>query len=224
MAPLLAGLLLLQSVTLTAGQEIRLADTEVRLGDLASGGRADQDAYVVASVPEGGRRELTRSDLARLVNRRLPGVTVLLGGPEDGAVTLVGPPRPDKAGAPDADCLRLVSAIPTGRVIRPEDAAPASCDGVAAPVSFDRVSGVVRAGADLRPGDNLGRLFIPDVVGDKGDEVTIYVAVGPVVITRQVEALEPAKSGERLFVRDQEGDVFSVPFRSGTDNEKEEEQ
>lgn len=46
-----------------------------------------------------------------------------------------------------------------------------------------------------------------------GDQVMLRAGAGPIVVERQVEALQSARPGERLFVRTAEGAVFAISFQ-----------
>jgi flagella basal body P-ring formation protein FlgA len=90
---------------------------------------------------------------------------------------------------------------------------PCEATKVGAPVRFDRRASALRASAPLPAGTRLGRLALsaaPDI--DKGDELTLRSTVGPVSVERQVVALQPGRSGGRVFVRDAEGQVMSAPL------------
>lgn len=62
------------------------------------------------------------------------------------------------------------------------------------------------------------RTYLGHVVGqaeplvDKGEVLTLRSSVGPVIIERTVIAMQPARSGGRIFVRDAEGNVFAAPL------------
>ena len=51
----------------------------------------------------------------------------------------------------------------------------------------------------------------PDI--DPGEALTLVSSVGPVRIQRKVIALQPGRDGRRVFVRDEDGQVLSVPLR-----------
>jgi hypothetical protein len=48
-----------------------------------------------------------------------------------------------------------------------------------------------------------------------GDEIHLTVNAGPVRIDRQVRALQPARAGQRLFVRDADGNTFPALLGEG---------
>lgn len=53
----------------------------------------------------------------------------------------------------------------------------------------------------------------PETVDVKrGDELTLVSTVGPVRIQRRVIAAQPGRSGRRIFVRDEDGQILSIPL------------
>lgn len=50
----------------------------------------------------------------------------------------------------------------------------------------------------------------PEPIIEAGDALTVRVQVGPVVVERDVRALQPGRSGRSLFVRTAEGAVLSA--------------
>jgi hypothetical protein len=67
----------------------------------------------------------------------------------------------------------------------------------------------------MRVTDNRGTQRLPLAACgedglDKGDAVTIQIAAGPFQIERETIALQPAKPGERLFVKTADGDALAV--------------
>lgn len=45
-----------------------------------------------------------------------------------------------------------------------------------------------------------------------GDALILAVFAGPVRVEREVTALQPARPGHRLFVRDRQGQVFTARY------------
>jgi len=50
----------------------------------------------------------------------------------------------------------------------------------------------------------------------RGDHLQLTTAAGPVRVAREVEALQPARSGQRLFVRAADGKTLSVVYQAAT--------
>lgn len=84
------------TVTLVAADEVRLSEREVRLGDVANVEVGELNAVIVARVPDNRTTvRLSRSEVASLIRRALPGVEV--EGSSASMMTLVAPPRPTSA-------------------------------------------------------------------------------------------------------------------------------
>jgi flagella basal body P-ring formation protein FlgA len=65
----------------------------------------------------------------------------------------------------------------------------------------------------LPTGTYLGRLYADSaIILPKGSRVVLRAVAGPAVIEREVVTLQPARSGQRVFVRDGDGRVFAVPL------------
>ena len=114
-----------------------------------------------------------------------------------------------------AGCVELATPLAAGAVLSDRHIAAVACDDEAAVpgLRFDRREGVVRVDRDLPAGTYLGRVSPPSAVAvDKGDKLTLVSTSGPVRITREVVALQVGRPGGRIFVRDAEGNVTSVPL------------
>ena len=112
-----------------------------------------------------------------------------------------------------AGCHVLSRPVPRGAPIEPSAVEAAPCrSGKSAPVAFDRASGETVAAADLGAGTFLGRILIRAHRGvRKGDVLRLISTIGPVRIERAVTAMQPSDGG-RVFVRDQDGQVYSAPL------------
>lgn len=112
-------------------------------------------------------------------------------------------------------CVELARPLAAGAVLAHRDVVAVACDkkAEAAGLRFDRRERVVRADRDLPAGTYLGRVSLPAAVAvDKGDKLTLISTAGPVRITREVVALQVGRPGGKIFVRDAEGNVTSVPL------------
>lgn len=109
-------------------------------------------------------------------------------------------------------CLALARDVARGAAIEAGMIERVACRNQAlASFAFDRASGLVRAGRDLPAGAYLGRTYIPQSAGiRKGESLHLISSVGPVRVERSVTAMQ-ASRGRRIFVRDAEGQVYSVP-------------
>lgn len=124
-------------------------------------------------------------------------------------------PGPAMTGAAPA-CLRAMASISTGAVPSLRDFAPSACDGKAARAfRFDAAARTIRSVRPIRTGDIVPSW--PDAQAEAirpGDRLFLKVAMGSVLIEREVEALQPAVPGERLFVRDGDMNILSVRYES----------
>ncbi len=199
-----------------SGREIRLADLSAvpGFGDAARSRFADR---VVAALPMGRGVLAVRADaLAELTSRRLPALAPI--SPAADALVLIRRSAVAQAGAAgDRSCAVLGSPVALGEAVTPDDVTPAACDPASptGPVRYSREDGSTRAAADLAVGTYMGRLSAraPAEV-TRGSGLTIVSSIGAVTIRREVEALQPARRGGRLFVRDEDGEIFSLPLRA----------
>jgi len=112
-----------------------------------------------------------------------------------------------------AGCFEAARALPAGAVVTVENAVPVPCDGnrTAAILRYDRSARAALLVAGLPAGGYLGRLAnLPSGTVAKGDRLTLRSAAGPIVVEREVTALQAGRSGERIFVRDAGGAVFAA--------------
>jgi hypothetical protein len=215
-----AGLVPADAVEVAA-REVRIADV-ARIGGLDRASRARLGRTVIAVLPD-GRSEVTlsRKALAALVRRGVPGLDVAAGG--EGAIRIraIGlPAAPPKAAG---ECKELAAPVARGALLAAADARSVPCDGNAPQhaVQYDRRHGVVRAAADLPAGAYLGRVALPAEAGiERGAALTLVSTVGPVRIEREVVAVQPARPGGKIFVRDEEGGTFAAPLATQQDKER----
>lgn len=115
------------------------------------------------------------------------------------------------AGVP---CVVTARDIAAGEHISAELIEPANCRADRPParrLRFDRQTRTVTAGEALPMGTYLGRLWAPrSTILPKGARATLRVRSGPAVVERRVMTLQPARSGQRVFVRDESGNIFAA--------------
>jgi flagella basal body P-ring formation protein FlgA len=112
-------------------------------------------------------------------------------------------------------CFAAAHDLPAGSSLAAADLAPADCriDAKRAPLRYDRASGVPVTVAAVAAGTYLGHVLpVADARVAKGDKLVLRSSAGPVTIERTVEAMQPARSGGRVFVRDSEGKIFAAPL------------
>lgn len=110
-------------------------------------------------------------------------------------------------------CFAAGHALPAAAPLTAEDLVPIACDSTkpAARVRYDRGSRGPRLTKAVAAGAYIGRLSVePGSRVAKGDRLTLRSSAGPVVIEREVTALQQGRSGQRIFVQDANGAVFAV--------------
>lgn len=115
-------------------------------------------------------------------------------------------------------CLRATQAMAAGTVPPASGFVAADC-GESRPATamrYDTALRTVRLARALQPGDVVAGIA-PGLMADIMPGQALYVVsrVGPVVVQRRVEALQPANPGQRLFVRGGDGKVMSVLYAGG---------
>lgn len=112
-------------------------------------------------------------------------------------------------------CMRATHALAMGTVPTADDLVAADC-GEAKHGSVVRYDGQMRA---VRLARNVQANEIVDAVPSAmlasispGEKLYVNILVSPVVVQREVEALQPAYPGQKLFVRAADGKVFSVLY------------
>jgi len=206
------------AVTLATGASFHVSGRDIHLSDVASiaSSQAAGADPIIARLPIGQNRVvLGRAQLADLITRANPGAHV--SGEAQGPVTISSENR-----APDAvsSCFRLAVRKSTGELISRKDAEPAACEVGKQPaaVRFERDTGTAEAREDLEAGTYLGRVFLAAAPAvRRGQKIVVGGAVGQVRVQRTVVALQSASaSGQRLFVRDRDGEVFAARLSTGT--------
>ena len=207
---------------LMPGASIDLPNREIHVGDvvdlqcLGASDQATIGSLVIAELPASATTlSLSRAALKSLARRRVPGLE-FASDPGD-ADLIAFQVHASAPGAPAATCFHTTRTIASGAIVSSQVVATGPCDDTVltrGQVYYDKTYGVPRAATDLPIGTNLGRLSIPRSAFDAGDRLTLAIAIGPVRIEREVEALQPATAGSDIFVRDYEGAVFTSPTAS----------
>ena len=111
-------------------------------------------------------------------------------------------------------CVEVIEALPAGSVPVQSDLAPASCREERSGHAFryDPEIRVLRAARDLIEGELIAApaIRLPDV--GPGASLTLTARSGPVTVTREVTAMQPASRGQAVFVRTADGRLISVPY------------
>jgi hypothetical protein len=162
--------------------------------------------------------------MASLVRRRIPGLAISQEN-MGGTITFMrSAPRPE-APLERRPCFALAHPLKAGALVTGDDLLRVSCisDTKPAALRYDGTNGTTRAGAPLDAGSYVGPLVVPHHhYADRGDNLVLGVSIGPVRIERQVFAMQPAAAGSDIFVRDEDGNVFSAPIAKFDDDRRAE--
>lgn len=113
----------------------------------------------------------------------------------------------------DRGCFEAARALPAGTPVVAENVVPVVCEPgrAAAGLRYDKSARAALLVAAVPEGEYLGRLpHPPSGRIAKGARLTLRSRAGPVVIEREVTALQAGRSGERIFVQDASGSTFAV--------------
>jgi hypothetical protein len=210
--------LLVSACAIIEAQSVELADSHIRVRDVAVLGcldpalRGEVGALTIAAMPRNTRQVTLSADaLATLIRRRAPALASVDSGAGARAIEFRRRViESEHHRAAQANCIAAAQYIAAGRALSSVNtiATPCRADAGPAPIRFDRRAGLARANTDVAAGAYLGQLFAPSgAFADTGDELVLVVARGPVRIERRVWAAQPAL-GAAVFVRDEDGNAF----------------
>ena len=115
-------------------------------------------------------------------------------------------------------CLKVLVPLAADTVPVSGDFESADCGGgrIAAAFRYDRANGTTRLSRAVAPGQ-IVPVYPEFGIGmvQPGQMLQLIVKSGPARIERQVEAMQPARSGQRLFVRSSDGQILSVRYEGG---------
>jgi hypothetical protein len=199
---------------------VNLGRPEVTLGDVADlaglpptlRGRAS--SLVVGRLDRSSEARLSADALAARARALMPALAPWLA-PASGAKMIDVRVWPDQAmRAPLlTTCLRATRTVAAGEVGSVADFAPVACTGGAAQRAFryDTAIGALRVERRLEAGEVVSgapRAALAAIT--PGQPLYLSARVGPVEVVRQVRAVQSARQGEALFVRADDGSVFSA--------------
>jgi hypothetical protein len=119
------------------------------------------------------------------------------------------------APAPQEQCLRALSAFTAGSVPQAANFAPVKCPPVrpAAAFRYDRMQGSSRLSRSIVQDETVPPFPEFDLnLAQPGQKLRMIILLGAVRIERQVEALQTARPGQKLFVRSSDGQVLSARY------------
>lgn len=216
----LTSSLTIGACSLKSGDVIELASRNVTIGDvlnaecIVADRRDDISSLIIARMGEPTTTfALTQRALKSLIHRRVPGIAFAASTSDaDTRELRIARKAPD--GAPTPNCFSARKPIAKGAVVSRSDLSRSTCEETpetARTVRFDRTDNVLRATREIDSGEPVGAFAPPDMTYDRNEPLMLSVGIGPVRIERQVTALQPFTSGETVFVRDQDGQIFSLP-------------
>lgn len=129
-------------------------------------------------------------------------------------IALDAPERVAATAAPAA-CVRLTRPLAQGQAPVAADLIATPCATSPEPASADRAwrygQGALRARRPLAQGETVSAppAGLVAVVAP-GQVLRISVRAGPVVVERHVTAVQSARAGQDVLVRDDSGEVFTV--------------
>lgn len=113
-----------------------------------------------------------------------------------------------------AECRVMASAVTPGDVVDDTNTRTVECARTreAGKLVYDRHASVVRARTALADGEPIGRVWLPRRRAvAAGDRVRVTARLGAAMLSREVTALQSARSGERFFVTGADGEIFVAP-------------
>jgi len=117
-----------------------------------------------------------------------------------------------------ADCLRVLSPLAEGDVPAAARFEPVPCSGtiIARAFRYDRSERATRVARTLTIGNVVKRYpeYGARAVAP-GQILRLVVSEDVVRVERQVEALQEARPGQKLFVRSRDGEILSVRYEAG---------
>ena len=187
--------------------EHALPDRYIRVGDLAVA--PGHETIVIGRLPSGRDAVLVgQDDARRMVRNRLPALAFALR--YDSPVSLVH--QRAETAAPLA-CMATREDLAPGQPILAEnvEAIPCSRRAVAPGLGYDADRSTPVARAPIPAGSYLGPLRVPKTAPvASGQAMSLRFVSGPVVVEREVVALQPGFPGSNAFVRTAEGEVISA--------------
>jgi hypothetical protein len=116
-----------------------------------------------------------------------------------------------------AECLRALVPLVADAIPSSKDFVAIICPSKIAEGAFryDRANHYTHVARTVAAGEIVSRYpeFGVEMVRP-GQRLALVVAQGPVRVVETVEALQPARSGERLFVKTHDGQILSARYES----------
>ena len=201
--------------------EATVEGPRVALGDIADVSRLPADLRAHAATlalarlqPGQDRMAISTRMAAERARAQMPALAPWLDTRTD---TTIAVRRRTGAAAPlqQAACMSLEHPLASGAVATTGDLAPAECNGtVPDAFRYDAALGVARAARDLKAGETVeAPPAFALAEAPTGQPLYVRVQVGDVTIEREVQAIQPTRANQRIFVKTADGVVFSARLR-----------
>jgi len=117
-------------------------------------------------------------------------------------------------------CLRALAPVETNAIPRSDSFESAACPAGNMAMNafrYDRALDVSRAARAIAASE-IVRAYpeFGDHIVLPGQTLRLVAASGPIRVEREVEALQPARPGQRLFVKSADGEILSVVYEEST--------
>jgi hypothetical protein len=112
-------------------------------------------------------------------------------------------------------CFKAETALAAGVPVSARNFRADRCNAPlpASAFRYDRARQAVLTTRALLPGEPVRRFTdAQDASVNPGDQMILTVGIGPVRVQRQVEALQHARAGQKLFVKTQDGEIMAIPL------------
>lgn len=195
-----------------AGAHVSLADI-ADLTALPRDLRQDAGGLPIAAFGIGqDRLTLSDPDVAARARALMPTLARWLPAGQGTVVVIRKPPAPAASRA--ARCVRVLRSLAAGTLAARADFAASACPPATPRGAFryDLRVRDVRTARALNEGDVVAAppsSRVADV--QPGQQLYIEASVGPVVVRRAVQAIQPGRAGGSLFVQASDGTIFSAP-------------
>lgn len=211
------------SLITISSQAIEIYDEKLRLGDIAI-----LESYknkIISELPENRKNiVLTEAERFQLLRKAYPGQQFRLK--HKGDVLYQVKAHKIKNKTSPKNCYVTNTYIANGKQIRIEWVDKVECrqDTDVAAIGFDRQARVAVAKQSIFAGEYLGQLYLTEKQTIKQGDKLIFVSEdGPVIIQREVTALQGVQNGQNIFVKTKDGTILSSKFfirKAGGNNEK----
>lgn len=202
-------LVFISSLLLFTPHNVKLDDNNIRVGDVAKNSGALSNV-VISSLPSNSKEiTLSEADQLMLLRKTFPTYNFSLRhkGKVNFSSDFAVPNKNLKR-----NCYNAKGVISKGSPLTKDLIIKTNCSDTVIPVniSYDREMRAAIATETIESGAYLGRLFLNDKeVVRKGTKLTFMTEHGPVIIKRDVIALQSAQHGQNIFVKTGDGKIIT---------------